>query len=116
MTQKELGDKLGISHKTVSAYENNRATIKSTEFPHWAAALGVSVPEFTAALGFGVSEVSGDLARALAPLYGPDQGAEYAAALQAAAKLPETERQQLLNTVLDAVDGHIRRLGRPGRA
>lgn len=112
LTQKQLGNKLGISFKTVSAYENNRATIKSTEFEQWADALGVSIAELTASLGLGLPETTGALRGELAALYGPDQGDQVDELVREIATLPATERQQLLNTVRDSLDGFKRRLGR----
>lgn len=112
LTQKDLGEKLGISFKTVSAYENNRAVIKGRDFEDWADALGVSLAELTSSLGLGLSETTGALRKELSILYGPDQGNEAEVMLHEIAELPAIERRQVLNTLRDSIEGAKRRLGR----
>lgn len=50
-TQQQVADALGRDHKTVSAYENGRAVIRTDQLDTWANALGVTVSDLTIGLG-----------------------------------------------------------------
>lgn len=110
LIQSEVAERLGISYKTVSAYENDRAVLGSDDFPKWSEALGVSVAELTSSLGLGLPAGSGHLRMELAALYGPDSGEEVERILRELADLPDTDQRQIIDSISDQVSGrHARR-------
>lgn len=96
LTQQQLGDKLGISYKTVSAYENNRAVIRSTEFGKWAEALGISQTEFETSLGFGVPASATGIRREAAAIVGPDDAELVEETVETTRDWPADERRHAL--------------------
>lgn len=110
LKQTEVAERLGISYKTVSAYENNRAVLGSDDFGKWAAALDVSVAELTTALGLGLPAGSSNLRAELSVLYGPDAGEEVEQTLRDIADLSPADQRQILDSIRDQVAGrHLRR-------
>lgn len=109
-TQREVGEVLGISYQTVSAYENGRAILGSDDFRPWSQALGVTVAELTSALGLGIPIGAGDFTKGLAEQFGPDRGQRLEKALRELADLPLSDQDQITESLLDQIAGrHARR-------
>lgn len=104
-TQRQVANALGISFKTVSAYENGRADLGAEDFEEWARALGVSVAELTSSLGFGLPAETGCLGRDLAALFGPDAGDEVERLMREMADLPDDERRQIIRAIRYQIAG-----------
>jgi transcriptional regulator with XRE-family HTH domain len=105
LTQPELGDRLNLSFKTISAYENDRAVLGSDDFERWADALGISVAELTTALGFGPPPSDGSLYADLLTIYGPHRGASLEKALRLLEMLAPADQEQMIESLLDQVAG-----------